>query len=51
MTRNLTVLFLHQAFVTFWMLTFVSMGFVLAWTLFQLQGQNVKRPRFNLKEL
>ncbi len=52
MARNQHTLFRYQAFVAFWMLTLVSIGFVTAWALFYLQEpRDERRPGINLKEL
>lgn len=51
MARKPNILFLYQTFVAFWMLTFVSMGFVMAWALFYFQEpEDRKGPGINLKE-
>jgi hypothetical protein len=55
MARNLNVLFLFQMSVAFWMLLFVSVGFVAVcavWALFYLQeSRDRKRPGISLREL
>lgn len=52
MARNPNSLFLYQALIAFWILTFVSMGFVFVWALFYLQEpKDRKRPGINLKEI
>lgn len=51
MERNLNTLFLYQTYVTSWMLTFVTMGLVITWTVFFLKESTVKkRPGINIKE-
>jgi hypothetical protein len=52
MVRNPNTLYLYQAFVAFWVLILVSIGFITTWILFYLQGSREgRRPAFNLKEL
>ncbi len=52
MEPNLNKLNLFLALVAFWVLTQISIDLIATWALFQLQEfRDVKRPRFNLKEL
>lgn len=52
MEPNLEKLFLYQTYVNSWMLTFVTMSLVMAWTLFYLKEfPRKKRPGINIKEL
>jgi hypothetical protein len=52
MARIKSTSFLYQAFIAFWMLTLVSIGFVTAWIFIYLQGsRDNRRPAFNLKDL
>ena len=51
MTRNLRILFVYQILVVFGMLTFVSLGLVFAWALFDREPRDPKRPGLNIKEL
>jgi hypothetical protein len=52
MDHNYHSLFLYQTIVALWTLTFVSIGFVITWTLIQFQEpKDRKRPGINIKEL
>lgn len=52
MVRNPNNLNLYQALVAFWVLTQISIVFIISWTLIYLQGsRESRRPRFNLKEI
>lgn len=52
MTRNQNILFLYQILVASWMMSCLSLSFVLAWALFDLQETKaIRRPGINLKAL
>jgi hypothetical protein len=53
MMRNMNTLFLHQVFAAFfWVLTLVSVGFIITWVLvYMREPRDGGRPGFNLKEI
>lgn len=52
MVRNYSTKVAYQAFAALWLLTYVCLGFVLAWAIFFLEDpRGGQKPGINIKEL
>ncbi len=52
MARNSNILFLYHLVITICLLVFVSLGFLVVWTLFLLQEpREGRRPGIDIREL